>query len=192
MILLLTGASGGGKTHVMPYIKSILPDACVRDSDDLGIPGDKAGRQERLEDWVKEAIRLQSVDISLVLCCQAPFGELLACPSAHKLDGLGCCLLDCHDHVRIDRLRRRGDNCGTLEMLSWSSWHRMHAVDPQWRQDVIRDDSWDGMRWENWISWPKGDPRWNVQIVDTSFLDGEAIAEQLATALKANTNNPVR
>ena len=68
----------------------------------------------------------------------------------------------------------------------------MHAVDPQWRQDVIRDDSWDGMRWENWISWPKGDPRWNVKIVDTSFLDGEAIAEQLATALKANTNNPVR
>ena len=192
MMLLLSGSSGGGKTYVMPYIQSLLPDACVRDSDEFGAPPDRAGRQERLEKCVREAIRLQASGRSLILCCQSPFGELLACPSTRELDHVACCLIDCHDHVRISRLKARGDNCGTMDMLSWASWHRMHAIDPQWRQDVIRENSWDPLRWDNWTSWQTGDPRWHVDIIDTSFVSGEEVAEQIAGIVKAGRENPLR
>jgi len=191
-MLLLSGSSGGGKTYVMPYLKSLLPEVSVRDSDDFGIPTDKVGRQERLEICVQEALRLQKLGTSLILCCQSPYGELLACPSAHELDHAACCLIDCHDHVRITRLNSRGDNCGTMDMLSWASWHRMHAIDPQWRQDVLRDNSWDQMLWERWTSWPTGDHRWKVNIIDTSSISGEEIAHRIAEIMKTNTKNPLR
>src|SRR5580700_6232323 len=167
MFLLLSGSSGGGKTHSMPYLKRLLPDVSIRDSDEFGATGGKAGRQENLEIWVKEAIRLQELDKSLILCGQSPIGELLACPSAPALDSMGCCLLDCHDHVRIRRLKQRGDNCGSMDMLCWACWHRMHAIDPQWRQDVIRDDCWEQLCWDRWSGWTAGDPRWKVKVIDT-------------------------
>ena len=192
MLLLLSGSSGAGKTYAMPYIKALLPDASIRDSDEFGIPTDKPGRQERLENCVKEAIRLQNMNTSLVLCCQSPFGELLACPSAHELDHMACCVIDCNDHIRIERLNSRGDNCGTMDMLSWASWHRMHAIDPQWRQDVIRDNSWDQMCWHNWTSWLQGDQRWKVDIIDTSFLTGEDVAERIVDIVKTNPTNPLK
>ena len=191
-MLLLSGSSGGGKTYVMPYIKALLPDVCVRDSDEFGIPTDKVGRQERLEKCVREAIRLQKLNTSLILCCQSPFGELLACPSANELDHIACCLIDCQDHVRIERLNARGDNCGTMEMLSWASWHRMHAVNSQWRQDVIQENSWDQMLWDRWTSWPTGDHRWKVNIIDTSNLSGNDIARQIAVIEQTKTKNPLR
>src|SRR5437016_9072437 len=105
MFLLLSGSSGGGKTHSMQYLRQLFPDVSIRDSDEFGIEVDKAGRQERLERWVQEAIRLQRHGESLILGGQSPFGELLACPSTPGLNSVGCCLLDCHDHVRISRLK---------------------------------------------------------------------------------------
>ena len=36
------------------------------------------------------------------------------------------------------------------EMLSWAAWHRMHAVYPQWRQDVIRENVEPGMQWDRY------------------------------------------
>jgi hypothetical protein len=52
----------------------------------------------------------------------------------------------------------------TQEALKWL---RMHADDPQWRQDVIRTGSWEAMRWERWDSWRRGDPRWDIWVLDT-------------------------
>src|SRR5262249_30187259 len=64
--------------------------------------------------------------------------------------------LDCQDVVRLDRLRMRGALGATQEMLSWAAWQRVHAVDPQWRQDVICGAQLDEMRWERWTSWQRG------------------------------------
>jgi energy-coupling factor transporter ATP-binding protein EcfA2 len=192
MFLLLSGSSGGGKTHVVQYLKTLLPEASVRDSDEWKTEASKAGRQEGLEMWVREAVRLQNLGQSLVLCGQSPFGELLACPSTPELDSVGCCLLDCHDHVRIRRLKRRGDNCGTMDMLCWACWHRMHAIDPQWRQDVIRDGCWEQLRWDRWTGWTAGDPRWKVPIIDTSALSGEEVAKQIYSVAIATTINPLK
>ena len=85
----------------------------------------------------------------------AILGEILACPSAPELDGVRAALLDCHDVVRLDRLRRRGGGA-TQDMLSWAAWQRVHAVDPPWRQDVICHADPDFMQWERWIGWQRG------------------------------------
>jgi len=55
-------------------------------------------------------------------------------------------------------------------MLSSAAWQRVHAVDPQWRQDVISSAQVDAMRWERWINWQRGDPRWRVHVLDSTNL----------------------
>jgi hypothetical protein len=192
MFLLLSGSSGAGKTYSMPYLRRLLPAASIRDSDEYGGGGGKAGRQETLERWVKEAVRLQKLGQSLILASQSPFGELLACPSTPELNSVGCCLLDCHDHVRIRRLNQRGDNCGSMDMLCWACWHRMHAIDPQWRQDVIRDGCWEQLCWDRWSSWAADDPRWKVKVIDTSTLSGEEVAKQIHSIAAETITNPLR
>jgi hypothetical protein len=192
MFLLLSGSAGSGKTYVMQFLRQLLPGVSVRDSDEGGGARTKAERQERLEKWVAEALRLQKLGESLILVGQSPFGELLACPSAPELNSVGACLLDCHDHVRIKRLKQRGDNLGSMEMLSWACWHRMHAIDPQWRQDVIRDGGWEQLCWDRWSDWAADDPRWKVRIIDTSLLSGEEVAKQIQSIAAETVTNPLR
>src|SRR5262249_52289860 len=94
-------------------------------------------------------------------------------------------LLDCHDVVRLDRLRTRGTHGATQEMLSWAAWQRVHAVDPQWRQDVICDVELDDMRWERWTDWHRGDPRWRVRAIDTTELRIDQVVERIASWMRA-------
>lgn len=51
-------------------------------------------------------------------------------------------------------------------MLNWAAWHRMHAVDSQWRQDVIMEGAEPGMRWERWRDWRRGHRQWRVATLD--------------------------
>ncbi len=121
MFLLVSGSAGAGKSHSMQYLRHWYPAVSIRDLDEYGVPADKAGRQERLEKWVQEALRLQNIGESLILVGQSPFGELLACPSTPQLNCVGGCLLDCHDHVRIRRER-------------WIGWT---ADDSRWKVSII-------------------------------------------------------
>jgi len=66
-------------------------------------------------------------------------------------------------------------------MLSWAAWQRVHAVDPQWRQDVICSAQLDEMRWERWTSWQRGDPRWRVHTIDTTELSIDQVVERIAS-----------
>jgi hypothetical protein len=111
-------------------------------------------------------------------------GEILACPSAPQIE-LRVALLDCHDVVRLDRLRIRGTHGITQEMLSWAAWQRVHAVDPRWRQDVICSAELNDMRWERWTYWYRGDPRWRVHIIDTTELGIDQVVERIASWVRA-------
>ncbi len=106
-------------------------------------------------------------------------GEVLACPSAPEINRLAVCLLDCADVVRIDRLRARNSNLANMEMLCWAAWQRMHAVDPQWYQNTIRDGGAPEMRWERWENWQRGDVRWQTQVLDTTTLTIEEVADSI-------------
>lgn len=125
-----------------------------------------------------------------MVCGGAILGEVLACPSAPQAGPVAVCLLDCGDVLRIDRLRSRGTHGCTQEMLSWAAWQRVHAVDPQWRPDVIREGGAPGMRWERWASWLRGDPRWQVEVIDTTPLSPPEVATAVARWTLAAASAP--
>jgi hypothetical protein len=85
------------------------------------------------ERWLTVALDNQEGGQDTGVVGGAIMGEILACPSAPQLANIHVTLLDCHDVVRLDRLRMRARHGATQEMLSWAAWQRVHAIDPQWR-----------------------------------------------------------
>ena len=179
MLYLVTGASGSGKTACLDILRQRNPQVVWYDFDEVGVPtnADKVWRQRTTEYWLKQAIQNQVEGLDTSINGNIILGEVLACPSAPRINGIAVCLLDCDDVVRIGRLRDRGSHGATHEMLCWAAWQRMHAVDPQWYQNTIRDDAAPEMRWEQWEDWQRGDPRWQTWVLDTTTLTIEEVAE---------------
>ena len=177
------GASGSGKSSVLLSLRAHRPDIDWRDFDDAPKHAtNTAERQETTEYWLQLAVQNQAQGISTGIAGTTVFGEVLACPSAIALNGIHGLLLDCTDVVRIDRIRRRDGldaKHASQEMLCWAAWLRMHASDPQWRQDVIQSSGALEMVWERWSSWGKGDPRWKVGQLDNSYLTVEETTSEL-------------
>ena len=183
MLFVLTGSTCSGKSTLARAIGSHLGDAvAIHDFDELGVPrgGGKAWRQRATETWIVRALEYEDQGIDLLLAGQSPLGEWLAAPSAPMLNGLAVCLVDAPDDVRLERLRGRGPQPPELEraVLGWAEWHRRHALDPQYRPHVLREDGWEEMRWDRWADWRAGDPRWAVPVVDNGRRKVEdAVAE---------------
>ncbi len=119
-------------------------------------------------------------------------GEVLPCASAVEIKGVHAILLDCADVVRIDRIRSRdgsGASCASQEMLCWAAWLRMHASDPQWRQDVIQSKGAPEMNWESWSSWKRDDAHWDVKILDNTYLSIEETTCALAAWVNERSMN---
>lgn len=189
MLYFITGASGSGKTACLEGLRRRNPDTAWHDFDEGGIPPDAdiAWRHRRTEEWLREAVRHQAEGRDMGVCGGVVQGEILACPSAPLVEQFAFCLLDCDDVLRIDRIRRRGDNrLAVMETLCWAAWQRMHAADPQWRPDVIRKGAAPEMRWERWEDWRRGDPRWHhTWRLDTTDLSVEEVAERIALWARA-------
>lgn len=186
MLFLVTGASGSGKTACLEKLRGLTLDIAWFDFDDVGVPddADKIWRQRTAEYWVQKAIDLQSKGQSMGLNGNVTYGEILACPSSIKINRIEACLLDCHDVTRVDRLRRRGTYGATQDMLCWAAWQRMHAVDPQWRRDVIKDGGAPEMVWQRWEDWQRGDERWQVRVIDTTKLTIDQVAVEVASWIR--------
>lgn len=145
---------------------------CV-EFDSIGVPAgaDTSWRHAAIESWVQHALAAQHAGGDLLLCGQVPIGELLAAPSADRLEGIAVCLLHCSPAVREARLRQRGDPEETLiHHIRFGEWFRAHAQDPRHLPEVIRVESAVPMRWDRWAEWPTGDPRWAPRIIDTDAL----------------------
>lgn len=189
MFFVVMGASGAGKSAALSGLQVLHPQIVWYDFDALGVPADadKKWRQRTTEQWLKIASEHQAQGQDVGLCGGAIFGEILACPSAPLVTGIAGCLLDCNDVVRIDRLRGRNahDDGISQDMLCWAAWQRMHAVDPQWRQDVIREDAEPSMQWQRWEQWQRGDARWQIWTFDTTHvLINEVVKSLSAWALQ--------
>ena len=188
MLFLLFGSSACGKTFVLDELRGRAPDLAIHDFDEIGVPprADTAWRHRANEQWVRRALEYEAEGIDLLLAGQTPFGELLAAPSATRLEAISACLLDCDDDTRVLRLQARGSewfarSAGELQdYLNWAAWMRRHAADPAWRTDVIRDETTEAeMRWSRWSSWTAGDPRWRIRTIDTSTSSVEQVADRL-------------
>jgi hypothetical protein len=182
MIFFVTGASGSGETACMPHLRQLLRQVVLYVFDTVGVPPDAGAvwRQQTTEYWLQQALGHQAEPSDTLVCGGALLREILACPSAPQVTGIAVCLLDCADVVRIDRLRARGTYGATQDMLNWAAWQRLHAVDPQWRPDVIQRQSTPGMQWARWATWQRGDPRWQVWVLDTTSFSPKEVAEQIA------------
>jgi hypothetical protein len=188
VLFLLFGSSAAGKTFVLNELRGHVAHLAIHDFDEIGVPpgADTAWRHRADEQWVRQALEYQAKGTDLLLAGQTPFGELLAAPSAPRLEAISACLIDCDDDTRIARLRARGPEwfartAGDLrDYLNWADWMRGHAADPTWRTDVIRHEgTGDEMCWSRWSGWRAGDPRWRVRVIDTSALPVEDVAARL-------------
>ncbi|TQM20129.1 hypothetical protein FB391_3263 [Microbacterium kyungheense] len=185
MLLMVTGASGAGKSAVLAELSGRDFGHAVEcaEFDSIGVPegADTAWRHSAVERWVARAVDLQSSGAHLLLCGQVPLGELLAAPSAERLDGLEVCLLHCSPEVRRDRLRRRGEpEDALIHHVRFGEWFLRHTLDPSHSPEVIRVPSPTPMRWDRWEGWTADDPRWAAHVIDTDPLTATEAAEQVA------------
>lgn len=203
MLFLVFGSSAAGKTTALEGVRRRLPDVAVHDFDEME-PPPGATQEWRLvanEAWVQRALAYQAKGRDLFLCGQTPLGELLATPSATKIDGISACLIDCDDETRAERIRARGEwwfarTAGDLQSeftwdrwieqhVNWGRWMRGHAADPTWLPEAIYRPGATGMAWSRWTDLKSGDPRWRVHVIDTNTLGPEAVVEDLIGWIEA-------
>lgn len=187
MLFLIFGSSCAGKTTLLDALRARQGELEIHDFDEISVPADAdtAWRHRANEQWVQLALAEQAEGRDFVLAGQTPLGELLAAPSAHQLDAISACLLDCDDTERLARMRSRGDDWAARfgnnldDFVHWGAWMRGHARDPGFRPFVIQEQCDPGMRWERWSEWRASDPRWRVRIVDTSRVSVDEVADEL-------------
>lgn len=186
MLIVVTGASGSGKTTAYGALHPLL-DHPSAESDQLDVApdADTAWRQRRIETWIGRALAEPGGD--LVLFGGGAPGEVLAAPSATELDAIAICLLHCDPVTRRRRLLARGcPGDESKNHLAFGEWIHAHVRDPSHQPRVIREHGWERMRWERWASWTAGDPRWLFEVLDTSPLAPEAVAQRLLGWIRAS------
>lgn len=185
MFLLVTGASGAGKSTVRCAVAAAMRDEieCVELHHVSSVPSvpDIAWRQRATEAAVRRAVELQSDDRHLLLSGDpVAAGEVLAAPSAANLEGVAVCLLDLTPEAQTARLTRRGDDPALFpHHHAFADWMRGHAGDPRHMPHVLSTNGWEAMRWERWTGIDPG--CWDMEVIDTSELSPDEVATKVVT-----------
>jgi hypothetical protein len=184
MFLLVSGASGAGKSTARRLVAGELEPGveCVELRDVVPVPRAPtlAWRQRATEAVVCHALKLQKEGRHLLLAGDpVAAGEVLAAPSADRLDHIAVCLLDVARDAQTARLMARGDDPTLLvHHVAFADWMREHAADPHHRLEVLQTDGWEEMRWER-LSRLGETGRWAMHVLDTSSLTAAAVASEL-------------
>jgi hypothetical protein len=190
MFFLVSGAAAAGKSTVVSLVAPRLKNVECHDADEKQVR-DEYTRCSSLEGWIGLALEAQQAGRDFLLASHSPLGELLACPSAPKLDEIAACLLDCSDTARITRMRERGINPKwppTQHVLNWASWHRMHAWDPQWEPHVIDGNGPPTHAYGRWKPWTQDDERWRVTAIDTTEASIAKTVDMVAAWVEEERN----
>lgn len=180
MLLLITGASGVGKSTVRAVLEPDLSPAveCVELSDLTPLPTvmTRAWRQQAAEAAVRRAIELQASGRHLLLSGDpVPAAEVVAAPSATGLDAIAVCLLDVAPEAQAERLAARGDDPALLpHHQEFAEWMRNQAADPLHMTHVVSNDGWEQMRWERLEALA---PDWQMHIIDTTRRTRRDVAD---------------
>ncbi|GAA4426230.1 hypothetical protein GCM10023169_24790 [Georgenia halophila] len=184
MLLLVSGASGVGKTTARLRVRHVLgEDFETAELFTLGpIPAVPTGawRHEQAEKAVRIAIQLEAEGRHLLFAGDpVPAGEVLAAPSANRVD-VAVCLLDADPDAHNARLDARRDPPELRDRhLAFADWMRRHATDPTHMPEVVTTDGWDQMAWERWVGRELGEA-WAMTVVDTSGRDPDEVAGMVA------------
>ena len=187
MFLLVTGSSGAGKSTARRLIaQDLAPETeCIELGHVVRIPPAPtiAWRQQAAEAAVHRALALQADGRHLLLAGDpVAVGEVVAAPSADKLDAIAACLLDVDAETQAARLARRGDDPRSYgDHRAFADWMRGHARDPGHMPHVLSTNGWEAMRWERLRNVDLASGGWAVHVIDTSARSSEQIAEQVLT-----------
>lgn len=162
MFLLVTGASGVGKTTARLRVRAELSElvTCVELCQVVAIPDapDEAWRQRVVGQLVDLALDHQRDGRHLMLCGDpVPASEVFATPRADELEGGAVLLLDADPAVQTRRLAQRGDDPQLL--------HRHLAFQDLLRRATPRDVA--------------ARPGWSYTSVDTTALDLDEVAHHV-------------
>lgn len=181
MLLLVTGASGVGKSTALAAVASAdfgQRVECV-EFDSVGVPdgADTAWRHGATEQWVQYALERQREGTNVVLFGQVAPGEMLAAPSVDQVDALAICVLHASPETQEARLLGRGESGESLfHHLRFGAWLGQHSRDPQYAPEVIRVESPTSMKWERWANLRAGDSAWPVHLIDTDGMPRDEVA----------------
>ena len=184
MLLLVTGASGVGKTTARIRATELLDSTFVAvELWHLGpIPASPTirWRQQQVEVAVRRAIELSDDGRHLLLAGDPiAAGEVLAAPSADAVD-VAVCLLDADARGLSARLDARQDPPELRHLhLGFADWMRSHAVDPSHVPEAVTNDGWEQMRWDRWVGRRPG-PEWAMTVVDTSTMPADEVGSTVA------------
>jgi hypothetical protein len=184
MLLLVTGASGVGKTAARIKAAHLLDSTFVAvELWHLGpIPSVPTvrWRQQQAEVAVRRAGDLAKDGRHLLLAGDPiPAGEVLAAPSADEVD-VAVCLLDAEARSQSARLDARQDPMELRHRhLAFADWMRVHAVDPSYLPEVVTTESWESMCWDRWVGRAPG-PEWAMTVVDTSTMTPDTVGSVIA------------
>ena len=184
MLLLVSGASGVGKTTARLHSRHLLDDTYeTAELSTLGHPipavPTTAWRQELVEATVLRAIELEAEGKHLLFAGDpVPLGEALAAPSADRID-IAACLLDINEEAHRARLARRNEPQELIpHHQAFATWLRAHATDPGHVTAAITTNAWPAMRWERWIGRTPG-PEWAMTVLDTTRLTPEQVGTEV-------------
>ncbi len=190
MLLLITGASGVGKSTVRaivgPKLRPRVECAELLDLTSAPVAMTRVWRQQTAEAAVRRAVELQDLGRHLLLAGDpVPAVEIVAAPSATELDAIAVCLLDASDEAQAERLAARDDDPALLiHHQAFAKWMRQQAVDPLHMTHVVSDGGWEEMRWER-LERLAGN--WSMHTIDTTHMTkrevGDAVLEWCRRAL---------
>lgn len=131
---IVTGASGAGKSTVVPELRRLLPDFDVFDMDLLAADD----WQQVKWNWLKIAHSIAQSGRGTVLCGTVVPENLAGAPYLPYFDGIYYLNLHCDDETRAARLRARPAYRGTTEefiadhanFARWLLEHAATAFDP--------------------------------------------------------------
>jgi DNA-binding transcriptional MocR family regulator len=177
--MLITGASGAGKSTVRRAVEPALASATVcvelRHVAAVTAPLTLAWRQQATEAAVQFALELQGERRHVLLSGDpVAAAEVVAAPSAPQLEGIAVCLLDLDAEEQAARLAARGDDPALLpHHQAFAEWMRRHADDPRQDLHVLMTGGWDAMRWER-LSMPA--LRCRMETIDTAGRSSDQVA----------------
>jgi hypothetical protein len=187
VLFLVSGSSGAGKSTLVRRLPNRVANLAVHELGEIATtPWEGAGpwwRRDLTERWLDRAHEYEREGVDMVLT-EGVLGELLAAPSATRLEGIAASLLDCHyrEQLRRIRARERSDDFPPKQLwdfVSWAAWLRWHADDPRIWTGPIRGDGDTSWAWERWEGWEAGDPRWSTFVLDTTAEDVEGSTRRL-------------
>jgi adenylate kinase family enzyme len=148
--VVLTGASGAGKTTVARYVESLgLPNCEVHFFDSIGVPsaeqmyrdyglGHESGgawQQRMTLQWMRRIRTILERGTSVLLEGQMRIAFIKEALAKNQISSAHVILLDCDDTTRAERLHvhRAQPDLANREMMNWARYLREEAEAPDVR-----------------------------------------------------------